>query len=83
MSDQRQLFRLPAVRDRMRPTAAQLALMDLLALYEGELMMETISEAARPVLRRLIASGLVVVTMSDRGSDYRLTPVGRLVRGRS
>lgn len=82
MSDQRSLFRLPAVRDRMAPTPSQLALLDQLALFEGDLMVETIELKMRPVLRRLIKNGLVEVVMSSKGSDYRLTEIGRLVRGR-
>jgi hypothetical protein len=81
MSTQPNLFRLPSTA-RFKPTPAQLALLDLLLFYDGALLPETIGVKMRPVLRRLIDLGLVEVAMSARGSVYKVTQVGRLVRAK-
>jgi len=75
---ERTLFQMPAPRD-IKPTPTQLETLDLVAMYEALPLPAYVS---REALRNLIRAGLVQV-LSVGPSHYCLTPVGRLVRGRS
>jgi hypothetical protein len=71
------LFRLPAPK-RIEVTRDQIKMLDLIELRTGRDLPDKIS---RPVLRRLIKAGLVIV-VTFGPATYRLSPVGRMVRSR-
>lgn len=77
---QHTLFRLPTPR-RFEPTREQLALMDLIALRDG-LPLGELGLGKRMVLRNLLAASLVECAALGP-AIYLLTPVGRVVRGRT
>lgn len=72
------LFRLPAAK-RIEVTPDQLRLLDFIGAYEGEAL--TLPVNKRAVLRRLVGKQLVAV-IALGPARYKLTPVGRMVRGR-
>lgn len=73
------LFRMPAP-DRIIATPDQLAMLDLVALRDGQ-PLGLVRYNQRVVLRRLIQKKLIeCVTLGP--AIYVLTPVGRIVRAR-
>src|SRR5215471_5999305 len=77
---QRHLFPLPMSR-RIEPTPEQLALLDLIALRDGE-PLDNLSSGSRMVLRHLIRMELVDCIFAVGPARYLITPVGRMVRAR-
>jgi len=78
MLEQAQLFAMPRPRE-FTVTPAQLETMDLVGLYEAMPLPNTVS---RKTLRNLIERKLVEV-ISVGPSRYKLTAMGRLIRGRA
>jgi len=76
------LFRLPAIPvKRKKRTSAQLQILDLVALYEGQALSEQLRKYnfTRRLLRRVIDAKLVsIITVGP--ARYKLTPLGRWVR---
>ena len=74
------LFRLPAPAKRKR-TIAQLQILDLVALYEGQTLTEQLRRFGftRRLLRRVIDAKLVAC-IAIGPARYMLTPLGRAVR---
>ena len=77
------LFALPLPK-RIEPTIAQLQLLDLVAMHEGEPLTEPLRRHrfSHKVLRRVLADKLVTC-IALGPARYKLTPVGRIVRGRN
>ena len=79
------LFRLPLpFPQRIEPTIAQMQILDLVALHEGEPLDAPLRKYrfTRQVLRRVLEAKLVTCVALGP-ARYMLTPVGRLVRGRN
>jgi len=75
---QAHLFAMPAPRE-FNPTPTQLETLDLVALREGMPLPKYVS---RKTLRNLIDRKMVEVLSVGPGR-YRLTGMGRLIRGRA
>ena len=76
------LFRLPAVPvKRKKRTSAQLQMLDLVALCEGQPLAGPLRKYSftRRLLRRLIDAKLISI-IAIGPARYKLTPLGRAVR---
>jgi len=81
MSTQPNLFQRLPTPQRIGVTPARLAMLDVIAMNDGAAPLAPLAQPSRQVLRKLLADKLIEC-IALGPARYRLTPIGRVVRGR-